>query len=116
MILSASIKICKYHCNDIYNLFVGELKLISETSVKQPDWFSNQIKRKSFCYVAKVWNYEYNTNTYTSTRTFNKRLIRQAKNYYLAKALYNPLQTDDSKSFYKHVRQCKKNAVMPYHT
>lgn len=119
----------KRNINDIYNLFVqGLIKIRNECvpsrTIKksnQPNWFSNRIKnalkkQKSFYNAAKVCNSEYNANRYKTTRKFNKRLIKQAKKSHLAKTLYKPLQTGDSKPFYKHVRQCKENSsnAIPY--
>ena len=39
-----------------------------------------------------------------------KKLIKQAKNTYLAKSLYKPLQNGDSKALYKYLCQNRENA------
>jgi hypothetical protein len=105
-----------------YGIFLQGLNKLKEECVpsklhrskNQPDWFTNRVrnalkKQKHLYTVAKVSDTVYNINRYKTVRKLNKRLIKQAKKSYLTKTLYKPLQTGDSKSFYRYIRQNREN-------
>ena len=77
----------------------------------QPGWYTNALKKQANLYnKTKISKSAYDTNRYNIVRKQNKKLIKQAKNTYLAKSLYKPLQNGDSKAFYKYLRQNRENA------
>lgn len=121
-LVSSNIK-TKQEINIVYDLFVtgiNEMKkqCIPTKKIKNqqndPKWMTTKVKKnltkqKTLHRKMLKQNTCYATNQYKNNRKINKKMVQQAKRTYMNKKLYKPLLTGNSKPFYNHLKESRKN-------